>query len=111
MKIRDVMTPNPKTVSPNDTVQAAAQVMQAEDTGAVPVVQNGQVLAVAEHEIGARRMQRLEPVGGIEIAVPAAADCWWASDPFGISFIVDAERNRVCSHRHHDTIPSRWISE
>jgi CBS domain-containing protein len=46
MKIRDVMTPNPKTVSPNDTVQAAAQVMQAEDTGAVPVVQNGQVIAV-----------------------------------------------------------------
>ena len=46
MKIRDVMTPNPKTVSPNDTIQTAAQVMQAEDTGAVPVVNNGQVLAV-----------------------------------------------------------------
>ena len=46
MKIRDVMTPNPKTVSPNDTIQTAAQVMQAEDTGAVPVVTNGQVLAV-----------------------------------------------------------------
>jgi CBS domain-containing protein len=46
MKIRDVMTPNPRTVSPNDTVQAAAQVMQAEDTGAVPVVTDGRVLAV-----------------------------------------------------------------
>ena len=46
MKIRDVMTPNPRTVSPNDTIQAAAQVMQAEDTGAVPVVNNGRVLAV-----------------------------------------------------------------
>jgi CBS domain-containing protein len=46
MKIRDVMTPNPRTVSPNDTVQAAAQVMQAEDTGAVPVVDDGHVLAV-----------------------------------------------------------------
>jgi CBS domain-containing protein len=46
MKIRDVMTPNPKTVSPNDTIQTAARVMQAEDTGAVPVVTNGQVLAV-----------------------------------------------------------------
>ena len=46
MKIRDVMTPNPKTVSPNDTIQTAARVMQAEDTGAVPVVNNGQVLAV-----------------------------------------------------------------
>lgn len=46
MKIRDVMTPNPRTVSPNDTVRAAAQVMQEEDTGAVPVVDDGQVLAV-----------------------------------------------------------------
>ena len=46
MKIRDVMTPNPRTVSPNDTIQAAARVMQAEDTGAVPVVNNGRVLAV-----------------------------------------------------------------
>jgi CBS domain-containing protein len=46
MKIRDVMTPNPRTVSPNDTIQAAARVMQAEDTGAVPVVKDGRVLAV-----------------------------------------------------------------
>jgi CBS domain-containing protein len=46
MKIRDVMTPNPRTVSPNDTIQAAARVMQAEDTGAVPVVNAGRVLAV-----------------------------------------------------------------
>ena len=46
MKIRDVMTPNPRTVSPNDTIQAAARVMQSEDTGAVPVVDNGRVLAM-----------------------------------------------------------------
>jgi CBS domain-containing protein len=46
MKIRDVMTPNPRTVSPNDTVQSVAQVMRAEDTGAVPVVENGRVLAM-----------------------------------------------------------------
>jgi CBS domain-containing protein len=46
MKIRDVMTPNPRTVSPDDTVQTAARIMQAEDTGVVPVVTNGRVLAV-----------------------------------------------------------------
>ena len=46
MKIRDVMTPNPRTVSPDDTIQQVARIMQAEDTGAVPVVNNGQVLAV-----------------------------------------------------------------
>jgi CBS domain-containing protein len=46
MKIRDVMTPNPRTISPDDTVQSAARIMQAEDTGVVPVVSNGRVLAV-----------------------------------------------------------------
>ena len=46
MKIRDVMTSNPRTVSPNDTIQAAARIMQSEDTGAVPVVNDGHVLAV-----------------------------------------------------------------
>jgi CBS domain-containing protein len=46
MKIRDVMTPNPCTVSPNDTVQRVAQMMREEDTGAIPVVENGRVLAV-----------------------------------------------------------------
>ena len=46
MKIRDVMTPNPRTVSPDDTIQQAARIMQAEDTGAVPVVEAGRVLAV-----------------------------------------------------------------
>lgn len=46
MKIRDVMTPNPRTVSPNDTIRAAARIMVDEDTGAVPVVNDGRVLAV-----------------------------------------------------------------
>jgi CBS domain-containing protein len=46
MKIRDVMTSNPRTVSPDDTVQTAARIMQAEDAGVVPVVSNGRVLAV-----------------------------------------------------------------
>lgn len=46
MKIRDVMTPNPCTVSPDDTVQTAARIMETEDVGAVPVVRDGRVLAV-----------------------------------------------------------------
>ena len=46
MKIRDVMTLNPRTVSPDDTIQAAARIMQSEDTGVVPVVEAGRVMAV-----------------------------------------------------------------
>ena len=41
MNIRDVMTPNPRTVSPGDSIQSAARIMRDEDTGVVPVVENG----------------------------------------------------------------------
>jgi CBS domain-containing protein len=46
MKIKDVMTPHPSTVSLDDTIQTAARIMRAEDTGVVPVVENGRVLAL-----------------------------------------------------------------
>jgi CBS domain-containing protein len=46
MNIRDVMTPNPRTVSPNDSIQSAARVMRDEDTGAVPVVENGRTVGM-----------------------------------------------------------------
>ena len=63
MHIRDVMTPNPTCVSPDDTIQNAARIMRDEDTGAVPVVENGRpvgivtdrdivVRAVAEDQLG-----------------------------------------------------------
>ena len=41
MNIRDVMTPNPRTVSPDDSIQNAARIMRDLDTGVVPVVENG----------------------------------------------------------------------
>ena len=41
MDIRDVMTPNPRCVTPDDTIQSAARIMRDEDTGVVPVVENG----------------------------------------------------------------------
>ena len=41
MNIRDVMTPNPRCVSPGDSIQNAARIMRDCDTGAVPVVDHG----------------------------------------------------------------------
>jgi CBS domain-containing protein len=46
MNIRDVMTSNPQSVSPNDTIQSAARIMRDEDTGAVPVVDNGRPVGI-----------------------------------------------------------------
>ena len=41
MNIRDVMIPNPRTVSPDESIQNAARIMRDLDTGVVPVVENG----------------------------------------------------------------------
>jgi CBS domain-containing protein len=41
MNIREVMTSNPRTIAPTDSIQNAARIMRDEDTGVVPVVDNG----------------------------------------------------------------------
>ena len=41
MNIREVMTPNPRTVAPSDSIEKVACIMRDEDTGAVPIVENG----------------------------------------------------------------------
>jgi len=46
MNIRDVMTSNPRTVAPGDSLQAAARIMRDEDTGVVPIVENGKVVGL-----------------------------------------------------------------
>ena len=42
-KVQDIMTKNVATISPNQTVQEAAQIMSKKNIGALPVVENGQV--------------------------------------------------------------------
>ena len=46
MNVREVMTTNPRCVSPNDSIQIAARIMKEEDTGVVPIVDNGRAVGV-----------------------------------------------------------------
>ena len=46
MNIRDVMTPNPQSVSPDESIQNAARIMRDADTGVVPVVENGRAVGL-----------------------------------------------------------------
>ena len=46
MNIREVMTPNPRCVSPDDSIPSAAPIMRDEDTGAVPVCDNGRAVGI-----------------------------------------------------------------
>jgi CBS domain-containing protein len=46
MNIRDVMTPNPQSVTPDESIQSAARIMRDADTGVVPVVENGRAVGL-----------------------------------------------------------------
>jgi CBS domain-containing protein len=74
MHIRDVMTPNPRTVSPDDSIQNAAKIMRDEDTGVVPVVENGRPVGMlTDRDIVVRAVANGEEVNRPvrDIATPA----------------------------------------
>ena len=65
MQIREVMTPNPRCAAPGDTIQSAARLMRDEDTGAIPVVENGKLLGmVTDRDIVLRAVAEGLPVSG-----------------------------------------------
>ena len=79
MNIRDVMTPNPRTISPDESIQNAARIMRDLDTGVVPVVENGRPVGmVTDRDIVVRAVadgQLNRPVrdivsGGVVSASP-----------------------------------------
>ena len=46
MQVRDVMTPDPRTVQPGDTLQAAARAMDELNVGVLPVVEGGRLVGL-----------------------------------------------------------------
>ena len=54
--VRDAMTPNPRTVALGDSVVEAAQIMEKEDVGSVPVVDADNILVgmITDRDIALR---------------------------------------------------------
>ena len=46
MTVKELMTPNPTVVKPDDSVAQAATLMKQEDCGALPVVANGKLVGI-----------------------------------------------------------------
>ncbi len=47
MKARDIMTANPRTVTPDDSISRAAEIMRDTDVGIVPVVEDSGTMRLA----------------------------------------------------------------
>ena len=54
-RIREIMTSNPSTIEPDNTVVDAARIMKQEDAGVVPVTENGRLTGmVTDRDIAIR---------------------------------------------------------
>src|SRR5712691_2010183 len=77
MKVKDLMTPKPTVVRPEDTASQAATLMKQNDCGAIPVVANGGKLVgiVTDRDIvlrlvAAGKEPRSTPVSAVMTADP-----------------------------------------
>ncbi len=88
MDIREVMTSNVRTVSPNDSIQAAARIMKETDTGAVPIVDGGRPVGIiTDRDIAVRAVAQ----GSIDMPVRDCATTELVTVAPGVS-TRDAER-------------------
>ena len=70
LKVKDIMTPNPVTIAPNDTVESVAMLMEEKGFGGLPVVEDDKLCGIiTDHDVfkvlisisGARQ-------GGVQLA-------------------------------------------
>ncbi|MCD6673807.1 MAG: CBS domain-containing protein [Burkholderiaceae bacterium] len=89
-KARDVMTREPITVSPDDTVQHAAQIMKDADVGSVPVC-DGQRLQgmVTDRDIAVRVVAAGLPADTTQASQAMTAEVFWCYEDDDIADVLD----------------------
>jgi CBS domain-containing protein len=66
--VRDVMTPNPETVSEKDSIRDVARIMKDRDTGVVPVVNGRKIVGViTDRDIVVRGIAEGKDLGSIRV--------------------------------------------
>src|SRR4029078_11022770 len=81
MKVKDLMTPNPTVVKPEDTASQAATLMKQEDCGAIPVVKDGGTLVgiitdrdIVLRVVAAGKDPRSTPISAVMSADPVTLE-------------------------------------
>jgi len=68
-QVRDLMTRNPRTVTEKDSVLDAARIMRDQDTGIVPVIDNGRKIIglITDRDIVVRAVAGGKDINGIHV--------------------------------------------
>jgi CBS domain-containing protein len=67
-RVRDVMTPNPATVSEKDSIKRVAEIMKREDAGVVPVVDGRKIIGlITDRDIVVRLLAEGKDPGSAKV--------------------------------------------
>ena len=102
MKVKDLMTPSPTVVRPEDTASQAATLMKQQDCGAIPVVKDGGKLVgiVTDRDI----VVRVVAAGKDPRSTPISAVM--SADPVTLSPDADAdEAEKLMAERQVRRLP------
>jgi CBS domain-containing protein len=93
VKLRDVMTPNPRTIGPDASLQEAARIMRDADTGVVPVVEKGRPVGLlTDRDIVVRAVADGTDASRRSVREVASTDLVTASPELGTKEAADLMR-------------------
>jgi len=97
MKVRDIMTAQPKTASRNTTLAAAAQLLWGADCGILPVVDGGKVVGVVtDRDMYIALATRDRPASQVTVGDVATGKVWACGPDDDVHVALDTMRtNRV----------------
>lgn len=98
MKIRDIMTPEPRTCTPETTLAAAAGLMWDTDCGILPVVENGALVGVVtDRDICIALATRNARAAAMKVGEVAGRTVWTCGpdeDPHAALAVMEKHRVR-----------------
>ncbi len=95
-QIREVMTPNPRALSPDATVAEAARLMKEEDVGLVPLVEGGRLVGTAtDRDIAIRVVAEGKDPQSVSLRDIASTDLATIDPQQDLAEAVEAEPARV----------------
>jgi CBS domain-containing protein len=90
MKIADLMTRDPQTIGPDETLRRAAELMDELDVGLLPVCEGGRLIGVVtDRDITVRATAAGRPPEEATVADVMTSDLRWC---FETEDVADAER-------------------
>ena len=95
MKVRDIMTAQPKAAAPNTSLSAAAQLLWGADCGILPVVDGGKLVGVVtDRDMYIALATRNQPASQLTVGDVAAGKLWTCGPDDDVHVALDTMRTQ-----------------